>query len=518
MSGIPKKFIILALVLPVAALLGYLLTGPLDYTSIAVYSLILAVILVPLVIQHHHALVILSLNATVDIFFLPGKPQLWMLIAMASVAVTFLGHILNKESKLIVVPSVLWTLVGIVLVAAVTAKLTGGLGMKSLGDAAHGGKRYVFIGLALIAFVAVSVHRIPVEKAPLYVGLFFLSSLTSFASNLIYIAGPGLWWLYLFFPVDSALGQAYEDFAMSAGHVRFTRLVGFAPAAQAALCFLLARTGIRGLFDVTKPWRMLVFLGTVGVSMLAGFRSALILILLILMIQFWLEGLHRTRILPALILGGILGFLALIPMVSHLPRSVQRTLSVLPLEVDPAARADAIASTDWRLQMWGLVAADIPKYFWLGKGYSISGTDLYLAAESSRRGLAKDYELSILAGDYHSGPLSMIIPFGIWGVLAFLAFLIAASRLLIANYRHGDTALKLVNTLLLAYFMAKVIFFFGVFGQIHLDLVSLATIAGLSISLNGGMARPATAPATAPARNPRLVATSAPVRWRPARS
>ena len=137
--------------------------------------------------------------------------------------------------------------------------------------------------------------------------------------------------------------------------------------------------------------------------------------------------------------------------------------------------------------MWQMLTPEISQHFWAGKGYTASATDYYLAVESVRRGYSQDYEMMILSGDYHNGSLSIIIPFGIWGVLAFLAFVIAALRLLYLNYRHGDPALQRINTFLLSFFITKLIIFIGVYGAIHQDIVLFAGIVGLSVSLNGGV-------------------------------
>jgi len=519
-SPIPKKALILILALPIAALLGYMLAGPLDYTTIFVYGSVLGLLLLPIFIQHHHALLVLSLNAAIDIFFLPGKPHLWMLLVLVSLGVTLVSRILDKEMRLILVPSVTWGLVAIMLTVAATAKLTGGLGMKALGDSNYGGKRYVFIAFALLVFLAVSVHRVPLEKARLYVGLYFLSTITAIVSNLAYMV-PSMWWLYWFFPIEYALGQAYEDYAVGMIGMKVSRLVGFAPAAQAAVCFLLAQSGIRGLLDLKKPWRLMILMATIGLSMMSGFRSGLILIGLILAIQFCLEGLIRTRLFAAVVLSGVLGLVALVPLVQHLPLSIQRSLSMLPLlEVDAAVRADAKSSTDWRLQMWEVLIPQIPKYFWMGKGYSTSEADYYLAAESMKRGYMRDYELSLLAGDYHNGPLSIILPFGIWGVLGFLAFLVVSIRVLYLNYRFGHSSLKSINTLLFTYFLARVVYFFFIFGQVHTDLGALAGLIGLSVCLNGGVAStsPARAPTSPTSQRVAPASPRTPGRWKPARA
>jgi O-antigen ligase len=186
----------------------------------------------------------------------------------------------------------------------------------------------------------------------------------------------------------------------------------------------------------------------------------------------------------------ILSFAALFLLAPKLPLSVQRSLSILPLPVDAAAQADAKASTEWRIRMWQALLPEVARHLWIGKGFTASPADYYLAAESVRRGYSQDYELTILSGDYHNGPLSIIIPFGIWGSLAFLAFVVAALRLLYRNYQYGDPGLVRINTFLFSYFITKLIIFLAVYGAIHADIVTFAGLAGLSISLNGGVASP----------------------------
>jgi len=136
--------------------------------------------------------------------------------------------------------------------------------------------------------------------------------------------------------------------------------------------------------------------------------------------------------------------------------------------------------------MWQVLWPEVPKYFWVGKGFTANATDLYLINESMLRGLGQGYEGAIVTGDYHSGPLSVILPYGVWGALAFLFLIGAGFRVLWNNYRHGDPALKKVNVFLISSFIAKTIMFLGIFGAIHLDFMAFAGILGLSIAINGG--------------------------------
>jgi hypothetical protein len=86
-------------------------------------------------------------------------------------------------------------------------------------------------------------------------------------------------------------------------------------------------------------------------------------------------------------------------------------------------------------------------------------------------------------------------------MIGFLWFIGAAFWVLLMNYRYGDPAFKKVNTFLLAYFTARVIFFFVVFGAMNSELSFFTGLVGLSICLNRGVKRPvcAPAPATVPA-------------------
>jgi O-antigen ligase len=148
------------------------------------------------------------------------------------------------------------------------------------------------------------------------------------------------------------------------------------------------------------------------------------------------------------------------------------------------ARQGAEESTEWRLQMWKSVAQQIPEYLFLGKGYNLSGTDLYMLQQSTMRGYVETWESHALAGDYHSGPLSVIISFGIWGVLAFAWLLYAGTRHLYQVYRDGAEQMKVINRFLLALFVARILFFVFVFGALYSELYYFTGILGLSVALN----------------------------------
>jgi O-antigen ligase len=216
-------------------------------------------------------------------------------------------------------------------------------------------------------------------------------------------------------------------------------------------------------------------------------------------LQFYFEGLFRSRLLPIFVLGAILCAAALIPFTDKLPLSVQRSLSVVPgIHIDPRAEMDAEGSTDWRIQLWSRSWPEVPSHLLLGRGYAIDPTALEMMNTYSMRATTDSTEAFYLAGDYHSGPLSVILTFGIPGTLAFLAFLYGSIKVLYKNYLHGPPELKKINTLLLTAFISKTIFFWGAFGSLYSDLTGFTALIGLSVALNGGVCVPALAPVFKP--------------------
>jgi hypothetical protein len=99
-----------------------------------------------------------------------------------------------------------------------------------------------------------------------------------------------------------------------------------------------------------------------------------------------------------------------------------------------------------------------------------------------------------MVGNYHNGPLSVILPFGIFGAIAFVWLLVAGIRVVYRNYQFGDPAYHQINKFLFVYFVVRVILFFAVFGALEADLPMFLGLLGLSISLNGGVAKPMVVP------------------------
>jgi hypothetical protein len=367
----------------------------------------------------------------------------------------------------------------------------------------------VFAGV--VSFFALTARSIPKKQANLYIGLFYAGCMFQAISDLYSYLPRPLHFIYAVFPAnmesDVELGTS--------------RLGGVGNAAAAVLYLMTARYGLRESVFSGRLWRPLVMGLSFIFIFLGGFRGAIIGALLNLGMVFFLEKLHRTGALLAVIFAGVLGGASLVAVVPHLPWTFQRSLAWLPIHnIDPQAKANAEASSQWRVDMWKALWPQVPEHLLLGKGYSFSKDtyDKYMGATATftDSGIDPANGALALANDFHSGPLSLLLPFGIWGVLAWLWLQGGGFFVMWRNYRYGDPDLRHINAFLLANFTVHSIMFWFVFGDMAGDLDGYAFNLGMSIALNHGIRRPAPVSKFQPARLPGATAGSPGFAGRPA--
>ena len=498
-AAILRALIIYAICIPLAIVVGFVAVSAANspsYANFGAFGMLVLVLSAPILLRWHHPLLVFSWSLPLTIFFLKGSPQAWLPMMFVSLGISVLQRAMNKDMRFVSAPQITWPLLCLVAVVLMTAKLTGGIGLHALGSEVMGGKKYVFLLAGILGFFALTARQIPPHQAHLYVALFFLGGCASVLSDLIAFVPPSFYFIFLFIPPDS------YAFTGSADSMRFT---GVSSMASVIFLYMLARYGINGIFRGGRPWRAVAFLLFSTLIFWGGFRSTFLICTLIFSIQFYLEGMHRTKLLPILAFFGLLGAVICLPMANRLPHSFQRVLSILPVNIDPLVRADAQGSVDWRIEMWKALLPQVPRHLLLGKGYAISPEDFQMmGSDAALRSIDPAEGSLALSGDYHSGPLSVILPFGIWGAMAFLWLMIAGVWALHQNRLHGDPALRTVNTLLFAAFLAKIISFMFIVGGLSSDLVGFAGYLGLSVSLNGGICRRV--------RNPAATTVEPPVR------
>jgi hypothetical protein len=167
MQALPKSIFVFLLCVPLAVVLGFMLATPMDRTALVVVFGAFLLLLTPIFLTSHHVLLILSWNAYVNAFFLPGQPYAWMLTTVVSAFFMVLTRTLNRgKMPFLNVPSVTAPLILLAIVSFTTAKITGGIGASSIGSEVFGGKRYFYLWCAILGYFALS-------------NIIFRSSLTS---------------------------------------------------------------------------------------------------------------------------------------------------------------------------------------------------------------------------------------------------------------------------------------------------------------------------------------------------
>ncbi|HEY5041635.1 MAG TPA: O-antigen ligase family protein [Verrucomicrobiae bacterium] len=498
-----RVLITYAILIPLAIFMGYLMTevgNHPDYNNLFFVGLIAALVLSPILIKWHYPIMVFALGCPMYLFFLKGYPPVAQVMVILSLGIAIVERALNKDRHFISMPSMTWPLVFIVGMAITTAELTGGIGLHTLGASVVGGKKYVALFIGVATYFVLTSRPIPKAQRGLYIALLFLAGFPAFISDLFPVLAYPLDYINLLFPPSST---ASLEITMGT-----TRLGAFSTTALVVAYYMLAKFGLRGIFLGGRLWRPVLFAILLVLTMLGGFRLVFIGVVMVLTMLFFLEGLHRTRLLLVFVMGGLVCAGLLVPLSDKLPYTFQRAMSFLPLKWDASAKADAEGSLDWRLRMWHDLWPQVPQHLLLGKGYALSEMELqqntgygtFAGGDAAQMNASQD-SLAI-TGDYHNGPLSVLLPFGMWGAIGFLWFTLAGLRIVYRNYKYGDPELKPANALILALNLQHFIAFFFLFGAFSDDMFSFAKFFGFSVALNWGMCGPKPQTAAAPRVKP----------------
>ena len=484
-----RMLVIYSICIPLAGLVGWLLTdsGNMDYGTLGFFALIAALLVSPLIIRYHYPLMVFGLGAPIYCFFLKGSPPIWQVVTLLSLGIAIVDRTLNSEKRFISVPLMTWPLLFTLAVTYGTAELTGGIGLHTLGGNIGGGKKYLSLFIGIAMYFALTSRMIPKNQRGLYTKLFFLAGIPTFVGDLFpFLPSPFNYINLLIPPTDVAVTG---DISLGT-----TRLGAFAGTASVIANYMLARYGLRGILTISRPIRLMTFLFMLALTMLGGFRTVVISYLSICLMLFYLEGLYRTQMSLVLVMGVLIGGTLAVPFADRLPATFQRALSFLPLNLDPQVVSEAEGSRKWREDIWRDVWPKVPQYLLLGKGYGLTEEDFSMMGTGTfASGAAAQLDNSLnplaISGDYHNGPLSTLMPFGVWGGIAYLWVSLTVLYVLYRNYRYGDADLKTVNAFILVSCLQRFLGFFVIFGSYSDDIGTFAKFVGLSVALNWGIRR-----------------------------
>jgi hypothetical protein len=475
---IPKAHLITGICLPLALLIGYLLAEPTQLSSLAVVGLVVGILFLPLLFKGYYYLLLFSCFSVFGFMFLAGSPPLWLLAVVAGFLCAVVNRCVDPDRRLMVGGGVAWSLLALAGVVGVTALFTGGVGLRTLGSSYYGGRHYMYVLGGILAYFTLAGYRVPASQATFCSSLFFLSGVTAVLALVPY-AFPHTYSVLSYFMACDP-GGPISDFFNS----DVARFGGLGAVCFSGCYFLLLRYGLGGVLDFSRAWRAGLMVLFLGGGLCSGYRSFPGLMALVIGVSFFAEGLYRSRHLLQVAGLAVVCGLLLVVFAPKLPLTAQRALSFLPVEVQPAARISAQNSSDWRLEMWEtLLRSEVPKRLFKGRGYAINSDALALAQYKESRGEFR-YEWAMLTGEFHNGPLSVIVPFGLWGVLALGWFFAATGRMLYRNWVLGHPELTNINRFLLVYFLARLVLFLFVVGSLCDELYQFSCLAGLAVSLN----------------------------------
>ena len=290
-----RSLIIFAVCVVLAIWLGYLLANPLTYSSLAIYGFVAFILIFPIFLRWHFQLMLLSWNLAAVFFFLPGRPVVCVPIIVLSLGISLLQRMISKEHHFIRVPQITFPLLCLLAVIAGTAKMTG-VGIRSFGGEVYGGHKYVYLVVGLLGYFALSAQKTPPKRRNLYLALFFLGGLTAIIGDTVPLV------LTAFVPIVNIV--MFIIFAFGKWPIQeqleAARLDGTRTMSLLVFTYMLARFGIRGIFLSGRPLRALMFLSFFTLGLFGGFRGYILGCGLVFALQFFLEGLHRTKMMAVL--------------------------------------------------------------------------------------------------------------------------------------------------------------------------------------------------------------------------
>lgn len=371
-------------------------------------------------------------------------------------------------------------------------------GLFFLGSESVGGRKYIYIAFAFICYFILSRSKIPAKWAhalPIWIALGMaaphtLQSVATVSPDL----GSVISRIYV---VSNPSGS--EDLATRGAMGTEERVLGLE---QAMLPIFLAMcayyppvTFISPLYPIRLAGAFVTFI-LVGLS---GFRSALLAMGGYVVIGTFLRGTLRNLVpLAAVCALCIVALASAVQSGAPVPLTIQRALSVLPLGWDPQATKAAEDSTTWRVDMWRDAWND-PNYFRdkvFGDGFGFTHQELMIFANqmSGLQGLvgaSNTYEMFIIRGSLHNGPLSSIRYGGFGGLILLTALMILtaiyAVKVVGATVGTVYTPIALFTAIPLIY---EPIAFFTIFGAYDNHMIQYFLGLGMLNLINRSLPNP----------------------------
>ncbi len=311
------------------------------------------------------------------------------------ICVTFLGIIMNRRQwSLEKIPEhkTLY-LFGVVVVMLMVVR---GSGLRILGSATWGGMVYITM-LISIAFMLITSGFSVGEKHIRWM----------------------VWGSVLFGAIGAYFQYIGWESVAFEGSQAATRLRWLTPLAYAF---------IPVVFAIKTQRRFFVFLLALILSLsmfaLTGDRKLLIYALMSIGGYGYFVSKSKPLYFVRAVFLSLILWVVLVFGVHLLPLGVQRAASIIPgIEVDYAVAKNAEHSVNWRLEIWGYCIEQSKQYLVLGRGSAFDVAETAGNLGVNDLAISSPW-LAFQTRNYHSGPLSLLIDYGLPGFLVMLAFVV----------------------------------------------------------------------------------------------
>lgn len=329
---------------------------------------------------------------------LPGAahvPISWLMLLLM-VGILFLNILMARSRDSIgkKAEGVKWLKAFAVII--IVLMIVRGAGIRALGGQTWGGTPYLVM-LSGFAFYALGIPSITISRSQV---------------KTVVIGGALLGCIGAFLRYRG-FGEGENELLVGESRALWLRplIMGVLP-----LVFIGFKPKFRAL-------SILLFVCCLGLVMLTGFRSRFVMLLAVAFGYCFFKSKNKFGLVSgAIALGCVLWFVVVL-ISSSLPASMQRAVSFVPgATIDFKVAENAAHSVDWRVEIWGHAMNDLPEYWLLGRGvaFDVMSAVQELGLEAGLGGSFQAYHTHT----YHSGPITLLIDFGIPGLVIYLGFMI----------------------------------------------------------------------------------------------
>jgi hypothetical protein len=285
-------------------------------------------------------------------------------------------------------------------VVIIVLMVVRGAGIRALGSSTWGGTPYIIL-LSSIAFYILAVPGIRIKKKQIKLvvwGGLVLGTIGAYLRH-------------------RGVGEGVNELAVTESRAIWLRpfIMGVLPVVFALV------TPRRWMISV------LLFLTCIALIMMTGFRSRFVMLIALAFGFGFFKSQNKAGYVVKVVALGLCMWVMVVLISPSLPPAMQRAVSFVPgATVDFRVAEDAAGSIEWRMEIWGYAWSELSRYWLIGRGVAF---DVMAAVEALgiEVGLGGPFQ-AFQTHTYHSGPITLIIDFGIPGALIFTAFMIFAFK------------------------------------------------------------------------------------------